>query len=48
MVYLHNVRGIATATVGAALAWQAALGLALAAQSGSLVDKIGPRRVLAG
>jgi MFS family permease len=48
MVYLHNVRGIATATVGAALAWQAALGLALAAPAGSLVDRIGPRPVLAG
>ncbi len=48
MVYLHNARGIATATVGAALAWQAALGLALAAPAGSLVDRIGPRRVLAG
>src|SRR5262245_65408977 len=46
MVYLHNARGIATATVGLALAWMAAFQLGLAAPSGSLVDKIGPRRVL--
>jgi MFS family permease len=46
MVYLHNARGIATATVGVALAWMAAFQLALAAPAGSLVDKIGPRRVL--
>jgi MFS family permease len=48
MVYLHNARGIATATVGLALAWMAGFGLALAAPTGSLVDKIGPRRVLIG
>jgi MFS family permease len=46
MVYLHNARGIATATVGVTLAWMAAFQLALAAPAGSLVDKIGPRRVL--
>lgn len=46
MVYLHNARGIATLTVGVALAWMAAFQLALAAPAGSLVDKIGPRRVL--
>jgi MFS family permease len=46
MVYLHNARGIATVTVGVALAWMAAFQLALAAPAGSLVDKIGPRRVL--
>jgi MFS family permease len=46
MVYLHNVRGIPTATVGLIMAAMALATLLLAGPTGILVDRYGPALVL--
>ncbi|HEX2497914.1 MAG TPA: MFS transporter [Actinomycetes bacterium] len=46
MVYLHNVRGIPTATVGLIMATMALATLLLAGPTGILVDRYGPALVL--
>jgi MFS family permease len=48
LIYLHQVRGIRLPVVGVLLAMQAAIGLVAVPFSGALMDRIGPRRVLAG
>lgn len=45
VVYLHEVRGIALETVGLVLAVPAAVALLLLGPTGSIIDRIGPRRV---
>ena len=45
VVYLNEVRGIALETVGVLLALQAGVGIAVVTPVGSLIDRIGPRRV---
>ena len=45
-VYLAEVRGIATATVGLMFAWMGLLGFALAPVGGTLIDRFGPRPVM--
>lgn len=45
-VYLAEVRGIATATVGLIFAWMGLVGLAASPLSGTLIDRVGPRRVM--
>ncbi|MDC5698296.1 MFS transporter [Intrasporangium calvum] len=47
VVYLNEVRGIALETVGLLLALQAAVGIAVVAPVGALIDRVGPRRVYA-
>ncbi len=46
VIYLHEVRGMSTAVAGAVVAWQAAVGFAVAPFAGSLIDRVGPRPVL--
>lgn len=48
LIYLHQVRGIRLPVVGALLAMEAAVGLVAVPFSGSLMDRIGARKVLAG
>jgi MFS family permease len=45
-VYLSDVRGFATATVGWVFAWMGLLGFAAAPVGGSLIDRFGPRPVM--
>ena len=45
VIYLHEVRDIPLTTVGVLAALPAAVGLALAAPIGVLIDKVGPRPV---
>jgi MFS family permease len=45
-VYLAEVRGIPTATVGLVFAWMGLLGFVLAPVGGSLIDRFGPRPVM--
>ena len=45
-VYLAEVRGISTATVGLVFAWMGLLGFALAPIGGTLIDRFGPRPVM--
>lgn len=45
-VYLHEVRGIDATVVGLVVAWMGALSLVLAGPWGSLMDRVGPRRVI--
>jgi MFS family permease len=45
-VYLHEVRRIDATLVGLVVAWMGALSLVLAGPWGSLMDRVGPRRVL--
>ena len=45
-VYLAEVRGIETATVGWVFAWMGLLGFALAPLGGTLIDRFGPRPVM--
>lgn len=47
-VYLAEVRGIGTSTVGLLLAWMGVVGLAVSPVMGSLIDRVGPRRVILG
>jgi len=47
LIYLHQVRGMRLPVVGALLALQAAIGLIAVPLSGSLMDRIGARNVLA-
>lgn len=46
VVYLSQVRGIATAIAGLVLSWMALVGLAMAPIGGTFIDRFGPRRVL--
>jgi MFS family permease len=48
LIYLHNVRGISLGTAGLVLAVTSVAGLVGGLASGTLVDALGPRRVLAG
>jgi MFS family permease len=48
IIYLHNVRGISLGLAGLALATQSATALASGFLGGTLSDRIGPKRVLAG
>ena len=48
IIYLHNVRGISLGLAGLALATQSATALASGFLAGTLSDRIGPKRVLAG
>lgn len=45
-VYLHVVRGMDATVVGVVVSWMGVLSLALAGPWGSLMDRLGPRRVL--
>jgi MFS family permease len=45
-VYLAEVRGIETATVGWMFAWMGLLGFAMAPVGGTLIDRFGPRPVM--
>ena len=45
-VYLAEVRGIATATVGLLFAWMGLLGFLGSQLGGTLIDKLGPRPVM--
>ena len=45
-VYLAEVRGIETATVGWMFAWMGLLGFAMAPPGGTLIDRFGPRPVM--
>lgn len=47
LIYLHNVRGIGLGTAGLVLAVMSIAGLVAGPAAGSLIDQIGPRRVLA-
>ncbi len=47
LIYLHQVRGIALAVVGALLAMSAGVGLIAVPLAGVLLDRVGPRPVLA-
>jgi MFS family permease len=46
LIYLHNVRGISLGTAGLVLAATSVAGLAAGPLSGTLIDHLGPRRVL--
>jgi MFS family permease len=48
IIYLHNVRGISLGLAGLAAATQSATALASGFLGGTLSDRIGPKRVLAG
>src|SRR3954451_2894310 len=48
IIYLHNVRGISLGLAGLAAAVNSAAALCSGFVAGSLADRIGPRRVLAG
>jgi MFS family permease len=48
IIYLHNVRGISLGLAGLAAAVNSAAALVSGFVAGSLADRIGPRRVLAG
>lgn len=48
VVYLHGVRGVPLATVGLVVAVPAAVALVLLGPLGTLVDRVGPRRVVIG
>lgn len=48
LIYLHNVRGLTLAAAGLAVAVGSAAALAVGLSAGSLVDRLGPRPVLAG
>ena len=48
LILLHEVRGIPLPTVGLLLTFPALVGLAFVPLSGALVDRLGPRPVLAG
>ena len=45
-VYLAEVRGIATATVGLLFAWMGLLGFVGSPIGGTLIDRFGPRPVM--
>ena len=46
VIYLHNVRGVGLATAGLVVATIGAAGLASGLAVGSVVDRVGPRRML--
>ena len=46
VVYLHDIRGISITTAGMLLAWMAAIGIAMTAPIGYLIDRHGPVRVM--
>ena len=48
IVYLHEVRDISVSVATSLLAWQAVLALIISPLTGTLVDRVGPRRVLLG
>jgi MFS family permease len=48
LIFLHEVRRMELPTVGALLAVPGFVGLVAVPVSGALIDKVGPRRVLAG
>ena len=47
LIYLHNVRGIGLGTSGLILASTSIAGLVAGPTSGALIDRVGPRLVLA-
>jgi MFS family permease len=47
-IYLHNVRGFGIATAGIAIAVSSAAQLVAGVAMGPVIDRLGPRRVLAG
>jgi MFS family permease len=47
-IYLHNVRGFGIATAGIAIAISSAAQLLAGVAMGPVIDRVGPRRVLAG
>src|SRR5262245_23276684 len=46
LVYLTEVRGLEAGTVGLLVGWMGAVALAVAPLSGTLVDRLGARRVV--
>ncbi|MCX6441234.1 MAG: MFS transporter, partial [Actinobacteria bacterium] len=46
MVYLHDIRGFSISFGGAVMAWGALFGIICTAPLGSLVDRIGPKKVM--
>lgn len=46
LVYLHQMRGFSLTFGGLLLAWSAFIGLCVGGPSGSLIDRIGPKRVV--
>jgi MFS family permease len=46
LIYLHNVRGISLGMAGLVLAATSVAGLVAGPASGTLIDRVGPRRVL--
>ncbi|MHB0927437.1 MAG: MFS transporter [Candidatus Nanopelagicales bacterium] len=46
MVYLTTIRNISAATSGLVLAWEAVVGLAVTPVVGSLIDRLGPVRLM--
>ena len=46
MVYLHDIRGFSIAFGGAVMAWGALFGIICTPPLGSLVDHIGPKKVM--
>jgi MFS family permease len=45
-IYLHEVRGVGAATVGFVVGWMGVVGMALAPVAGTLIDRLGARRVV--
>lgn len=46
LVYLHDMRGFTTTFGGLLLAWSAFMALLIGGPSGSLIDRIGPKKVI--
>ncbi len=46
MVYLTQVRGIAVSTAGLVLAWESVIGLLVIGPVGTLIDRLGPVRLM--
>ncbi len=46
MIYLTSIRGFNAQTVGLLLAWESIVGLAMSGPVGSLIDRIGPAKVM--
>src|SRR5258705_12980711 len=48
LVYLSQVRGLPAGSIGLLVAWTGALGLAVSPVVGTLIDRLGARRVMLG